>query len=69
MEKEAGGDLERRGGLSWPARVIVAGLAVVGAITMVQRLLAIFSFLLTILVFIVIAVALLFWLIAERRRR
>ena len=69
MEPEPGGDVERLGGLSWPARVVVGGLAVVGAVTMVQRILAIFSWLLTVLVFIVIAVALVFWLMTERRRR
>ncbi len=69
MEKEAGGDLEKLGGLSWPARAIIGGLAVVGAITMVQRVLAIVSWLVTLLMIFVVIAALMVWLVSERRRR
>ncbi|MYB29415.1 MAG: hypothetical protein F4X38_09775 [Acidimicrobiaceae bacterium] len=69
MEKEANGDLEKLGGLSWPARVVIGGLAVVGAITMVQRVLAIVSWLVTLLMIFVVVVALVFWLASARRRR
>ena len=69
MEKEANGDLEKLGGLSWPARVVIGGLAVVGAITMVQRVLAIVSWLVTLLMIFVVVAALVFWLASARRRR
>ena len=69
MEKEAGGEVERSGGLSWPAWVVVGGLAVVGAITMVQRILAIVSWLVTLLMIFVVMVAMVVWLASERRRR
>ncbi len=69
MEKDPGGDLEKLGGLSWPARAIVGGLAVVGAITMVQRILAIVSWLVTLLMIFVVIAALVVWLVSERRRR
>ncbi|MDE2876711.1 MAG: hypothetical protein F4Y12_12935 [Acidimicrobiaceae bacterium] len=69
MEKEANGDLEKLGGLSWPSRVVLGGLAVVGAITMVQRVLAIVSWLVTLLMIFVVIAALLVWLVSERRRR
>ena len=69
MEQEADGDLEKLGGLSWPARAIVGGLAVVGAITMVQRILAIVSWLVTLLMIFVVIAALVVWLVSERRRR
>ena len=68
-EPEAGGAVEKMGRLGWPALVIVGGLAVVGAITMVQRILAIFSWLISLLMIIVVLVALAFWLVGERRRR
>ena len=68
MEKEAGRDLEKLGGLSWPARAVVWGLAVVGAITMVQRILAIVSWLVTLLMIFVVIAALVVWLVSERRR-
>ena len=69
MEPEPGGDVEKLGGLSWPARVVVGGLAVVGAITMVQRVLAIVSWLVTLLMIFVVVAALVVWLVSERRRR
>ena len=69
MEKEADGDLEKLGGLSWPARAVVGGLAVVGAITMVQRVLAIVSWLVTLMMIFVVIVALVLWLASARRRR
>ena len=69
MEPEAGGDVERLGRLSWPARVVVGGLAVIGAVTMVQRILAIFSWLLTLLMIIVVLAALAYWLVTGRLRR
>lgn len=68
MEQEAGGDVEKLRGLSWPARIVVGGLAVIGAVTMIQRILAIFSWLLTLLLIIVVMVALLYWLITARHR-
>lgn len=68
-EREAGRAVERRGRWPWPAVVIVAGLAVVGAVTMAQRILAIFSWLITLLMIIVVMVALAAWLVSERRRR
>ena len=69
MEKEAGGAVERSGGLSWPAWVIVGGLAVIGAVTMVQRILAIFSWLLTLLMIIVVLAALAYMVVTGRYRR
>ena len=69
MEKEAGGEVERLGGLSWPARVILVGLAVIGAVTMVQRVLAIFSWLLTLLMIIVVLAALAYMAVTGRYRR
>ena len=69
MEKEAGGDAEKLGRLSWPAWVVVGGLALVGAITMVQRILAIVSWLITLLMIFVVVAALVVWLVSERRRR
>ncbi len=69
MEQEAGGDVERSGGLSWPARAVVGGLAVIGAVTMVQRILAIFSWLLTLLMIIVVLAALAYMVVTGRYRR
>ncbi len=69
MEKEAGGEVEKPGGLSWPARIIVGGLAVIGAVTMVQRVLAIFSWLLTLLMIIVVLAALAYMAVTGRYRR
>ena len=69
MEKEAGGEVERPRGLSWPARVIVGGLAVIGAVTMVQRILVIFSWLLTLLMIIVVLAALAYMVVTGRYRR
>ena len=69
MEPEADGAVEKSGGLSWSARVIVGGLAVIGAVTMVQRILAIFSWLLTLLMIIVVLAALAFMVVTGRYRR
>ena len=69
MEQEAGGDVERSSGLSWPARAVVGGLAVIGAVTMVQRILAIFSWLLTLLMIIVVLAALAYMVVTGRYRR
>ena len=67
MKAEANGDLEKLGGLSWPARAVVGGLAVVGAITMVQRVLAIVSWLVTLLMVFVL-IGLVFLVLIGRLR-
>ena len=55
--------------LPWPAVVIVGALAVIGAVTLVQWVIAIFAWLITLLMMIVVMVGLGYWLVAELRRR
>ena len=69
MEPEADGAVEKPDRWSWSARVVVGGLAVIGAVTMVQRILVIFSWLLTLLMIIVVLVVLAYWAITGRYRR
>ena len=69
MASEPGKEVERLGRLPRSAVIIVGALAAVGAVTMLQRVLAIFSWLLTVVMFVVVMVALIFWLAAGRRQR
>ena len=69
MASEVRRGTEKLNRLPWPALVIVGALAVVGAIAMVQWVLAIFAWLITLVMLVVVMVGLAFWVAAERRHR
>ena len=60
--------LDRLPRLPWPARLVVGALAVVGAITLVQWVLAVFAWLIMLLTLVAVLVGLVFWVASERRR-
>ena len=60
--------LERRRRLPWPALLVVGALAVVGAITIVQWVLAVFAWLITLVMMVAVLVGLAFWVATDRRR-
>lgn len=55
--------------LPWPARLVVAALAVVGAITLVQWVVAVFAWLVMVAVLMVVLLGLAFWVATEKRHR
>ena len=55
--------------LPWPARLVVAALAVVGAVTLVQWVVAVFAWLVMFAMLMLVLVGLAFWVAAEKRRR
>ena len=55
--------------LPWPAVAVVGALAVIGVVTLVQWVIAIFAWLITLLMMVVVMVGLGYWLVAELRRR
>lgn len=60
--------LDRLPRLPWPGRLVVGALAVVGAITIVQWVLAVFAWLIMLLTLVAVLVGLAFWVASERRR-
>ena len=66
-------DRERRAiarrGPSSPALVVMGALAVVGAVTLVQWAVAVFTWLISFAMLMVVLIGLASWVIAEKRRR
>ena len=61
--------VERLGLLPWPAQLILGALTVVGAVTVVKWIVAIFAVLITLLMILVVFVGLAFWVLSGRLRR
>ena len=60
---------ERSRGPSLPALVVMGALSVVGAVTLVQWAIAVFAWLITFAMLIVVLFALAGWVVTEKRRR
>lgn len=55
--------------LPWPARLAVVALAVVGAITLVQWVVAVFAWLVMFAMLMVVLLGLAFWVATKKRHR
>ena len=60
---------EKTGRLPWPALLVLVALAVVGAVTLVQWVVAVFAWLVMFAMLMLVLVGLAFWVATEKRRR
>ena len=60
---------KRSGGPSLSALVVMGALAVVGAITLVQWAVAVFAWLISFAMLMVVLLGLAWWVVTEKRRR
>lgn len=69
MASEVKRRAERSKGPSLPALVVMGALAVVGAVTLVQWAVAVFTWLISFAMLMVVLLGLAWWVVTEKRRR